>query len=215
MTNDDNVGEVSADRSSGRGRGARTAAAQTYPSRPVTFVVPFAPGGGTEFLARMLGQRLEQRLGKPFLIEHRPGAGGVTGAVAAARAAPDGHTILMAPSPVMAINVTLQEAALRSGRRLRAARAGGPEPLCPGGQPVAAGAFGGRPRQAGQAQPTRTPRPEQACPIIYSRNCSSAATGTEIAHVPYRGLGAGAHRRCRRPRRADVLRPAAGAEPDP
>ena len=85
------------------------AAAQTYPSRPVTFVVPFAPGGGTEFLARMLGQRLEQRLGKPFLIEHRPGAGGVTGAIAAARATPDGHTILMAPSPVMAINVTLHK----------------------------------------------------------------------------------------------------------
>ena len=91
------------------GAALEPAAAQTYPSRPVTFVVPFAPGGGTEFLARMLGQRLEQRLGKPFLIEHRPGAGGVTGAIAAARATPDGHTILMAPSPVMAINVTLHK----------------------------------------------------------------------------------------------------------
>jgi tripartite-type tricarboxylate transporter receptor subunit TctC len=85
------------------------AATQTYPSRPVTFVVPFAPGGGTEFLARMLGQRLEQRLGKPFVIDNRPGGGGVTGAVAVARAAPDGHTILMAPAPVMAINVTLHK----------------------------------------------------------------------------------------------------------
>jgi tripartite-type tricarboxylate transporter receptor subunit TctC len=83
--------------------------AQTYPTRPVTFVVPFAPGGGTEFLARMLGQTLEQRLGKPFVIENRPGAGGVTGALSVARAAPDGYTIMMAPAPVMAINVTLHK----------------------------------------------------------------------------------------------------------
>jgi len=88
---------------------AEPAGAQGYPTRPVTFVVPFAPGGGTELLARLLGQRLEQRLGKPFVIDNRPGGGGVTGAVAVARAAPDGHTILMAPAPVMAINVTLHK----------------------------------------------------------------------------------------------------------
>jgi tripartite-type tricarboxylate transporter receptor subunit TctC len=86
---------------------AACAGAQTYPTRPVTFVVPFAPGGGTEFLARLLGQRLEQRLGKPFVIENRPGGGGVTGAVSVARSAPDGYTLLMAPAPVMAINVSL------------------------------------------------------------------------------------------------------------
>jgi tripartite-type tricarboxylate transporter receptor subunit TctC len=85
------------------------AQAQTYPTRPVTFVVPFAPGGGTEFLARLLGQRLEQRLGKPFVIENRPGGGGVTGAVSVARAAPDGYTLLMAPAPVMAINISLHK----------------------------------------------------------------------------------------------------------
>jgi tripartite-type tricarboxylate transporter receptor subunit TctC len=75
--------------------------AEPYPTRPVTFVVPFAPGGGTEFLARMLGQRLEHRLGKPFVR--------VIGALSVARAAPDGYTILMAPSPVMAINVALHK----------------------------------------------------------------------------------------------------------
>ena len=88
---------------------AACAGAQTYPTRPVTFVVPFAPGGGTEFLARLLGQRLEQRLGKPFVIENRPGGGGVTGAVSVARSAPDGYTLLMAPAPVMAINVSLHK----------------------------------------------------------------------------------------------------------
>ena len=87
----------------------RVCQSQSYPTRPVSFVVPFAAGGGTEFLARLLGQRLEQRLGKPFVIENRPGGGGVTGAVSVARAAPDGHTILMAPAPVMAINVSLHK----------------------------------------------------------------------------------------------------------
>src|SRR5262249_7811476 len=85
------------------------ASAQTYPTRPVTFVVPFAPGGGTEFLARLLGQRLEQRLGQPVGMGNWAGGGGGDRGASLARAAPDGYTILMAPSPVMAINVALHK----------------------------------------------------------------------------------------------------------
>jgi tripartite-type tricarboxylate transporter receptor subunit TctC len=81
--------------------------AQDYPNRPVTIVVPFAAGGGTDLLARMVAQKLEQRLGKPFLIENRPGAGSTTGANVAAKAAPDGYTLLMAPSPTMAVSVSI------------------------------------------------------------------------------------------------------------
>jgi tripartite-type tricarboxylate transporter receptor subunit TctC len=76
-----------------------------YPTRPVMFVVPYAPGGGTETMARLLGRRLEQRLGKPFVIENRPGAGTSIGASFVAKSPPDGHTILLATSTTMAINV--------------------------------------------------------------------------------------------------------------
>ena len=74
--------------------GAR-ATAEPYPTHAVTFIVPFTAGGSTEFLARLLGQRLEQRLGKPFVIENRPGGGAVVGTDAVAKAEPDGYTLLM------------------------------------------------------------------------------------------------------------------------
>jgi tripartite-type tricarboxylate transporter receptor subunit TctC len=90
---------------------------QDYPARPVTFVVPFAPGGVTSLFARLLSQRLEQRLGRPFIVENRPGGGGVTAAAAVAQAAPDGHTIMMASSTVLAINVTLRKSLPYDPRR--------------------------------------------------------------------------------------------------
>jgi tripartite-type tricarboxylate transporter receptor subunit TctC len=81
--------------------------AQDYPTRTVTIVNPFAAGGGTDLLARMLAQKLEQRFGKSFVIENKTGAGSIIAAVAAQKAEPDGHTLLMAPSPTMAVNVSL------------------------------------------------------------------------------------------------------------
>jgi tripartite-type tricarboxylate transporter receptor subunit TctC len=81
--------------------------AQDYPSRPLTMVVPFTPGAATDFLARMLGKELEERLGKPVVVENRPGAGTNIGTHSVAKAAPDGYTLLMATSTPMAINVSL------------------------------------------------------------------------------------------------------------
>jgi tripartite-type tricarboxylate transporter receptor subunit TctC len=81
--------------------------AQDYPTRSVTIVVPFTPAGSTDIVARMLAQKLEQRLGKSFVVENRPGAGTIIAASAVAKAAPDGYVLLMAPSSTMATNVTL------------------------------------------------------------------------------------------------------------
>jgi tripartite-type tricarboxylate transporter receptor subunit TctC len=80
---------------------------QLYPTRPVTIVVPTGPGGSMEMVARLLTPKLEQRFGKPFVIENRPGAGTNIGAAAVARSAPDGHTLLMATSSTMAINTSI------------------------------------------------------------------------------------------------------------
>lgn len=82
-------------------------AAQNYPTRPVTIIVPYAAGGGTDLLARMIGQNLEQRLSKSFVVENRPGGGTVIATLAVAKASPDGYTLLMGTSTPLAINVTL------------------------------------------------------------------------------------------------------------
>jgi tripartite-type tricarboxylate transporter receptor subunit TctC len=83
-----------------------TANSESYPDHQVTFVVPFAPAGGTDVLARLLAAKLEQALGQPFVVENRPGAGTVIATNFVAKSAPDGYTIMMDVSS-LAIDVTL------------------------------------------------------------------------------------------------------------
>jgi tripartite-type tricarboxylate transporter receptor subunit TctC len=83
------------------------AVAQSYPTRPVTIILPYAAGGNTDAIARTLASRLEQRMGQPFIIEQRLGAASVIGATHVARSAPDGYTILIGTSTTMAINASV------------------------------------------------------------------------------------------------------------
>jgi tripartite-type tricarboxylate transporter receptor subunit TctC len=85
---------------------ARAQDAEDYPNHPVSFIVPFAAAGGSDILARMLSQKLEQRLGKPFAVENRPGAGTVIATNFIAKSPPDGYTISMTVSS-LAIDATL------------------------------------------------------------------------------------------------------------
>jgi tripartite-type tricarboxylate transporter receptor subunit TctC len=87
---------------------ARIARAQTYPTQPVRVIVPFAPAGSGDILARLIGQWLSERLGQPFVIENRPGAAGNIGTEAVVRAPADGYTLLLVGG-WNAINATLYE----------------------------------------------------------------------------------------------------------
>jgi tripartite-type tricarboxylate transporter receptor subunit TctC len=87
---------------------SKVANAQTYPTKPLRFIVAFAAGGANDIVARLIGQWLSERLGQPLIIENRPGAGSNIGTDVVARAPPDGYMLLMVGAP-NAINATLYE----------------------------------------------------------------------------------------------------------
>src|SRR5580693_5554435 len=86
---------------------AGPAAAQTYPTRPVTLIVPFPAGGGVDAVARIVAEKLGSGLGQQVIIDNRGGVAGVIGMRVAAKAAPDGYTIVMAHTGITSINPTL------------------------------------------------------------------------------------------------------------
>jgi tripartite-type tricarboxylate transporter receptor subunit TctC len=88
---------------------APVSAAEEYPVRPVTILVPYAPGGGTDILARTFGQALSEQFRQSFPVDNRPGAGTLLAANAAAKANPDGYTLFMGTSTPLAINATLHK----------------------------------------------------------------------------------------------------------
>src|SRR5262249_32338557 len=73
-------------------------AAENYPTRPTRRIVPYPPGGGTDIVGRIVGEKLGASLGQPIVVDNRGGAAGVVGTGVAARAVPDGHTLLLVPS---------------------------------------------------------------------------------------------------------------------
>lgn len=81
--------------------------AQNYPSKPVRFISPYAPGGGTDIMARTLAQKLSAATGQQFIVENRAGGGGIVGTEAVARSAPDGYTILLGSKGPLTVNPAL------------------------------------------------------------------------------------------------------------
>jgi tripartite-type tricarboxylate transporter receptor subunit TctC len=85
------------------------ATAQTWPNKPVRVIVTFSPGGSSDIVARLIGAPLQAELGQPVIIDNKPGAGGTIGAQEAARAAPDGYTLLLSNSAPISISPAMQE----------------------------------------------------------------------------------------------------------
>jgi hypothetical protein len=116
---------------------SRIAIADTYPTRPVHIIVGFAVGGPNDICARLIGQWLSERLGQPFVIENRPGAGSNLATEVVVRAAPDGYTLLLV-NPANAVNSTLYEK-LRFHPRYRTCRGHLASAQRPGGQSIISG----------------------------------------------------------------------------
>lgn len=165
-----------------------TAAAQpaladsAYPSRAITMVVPFAPGGGTDILARLVAQKLSEKWGRSIVVENRPGASGITGSTAVGRAEPDGYTLLMTASGA----ITSQNAATLAPVTLAAA----PPYLLVLHPAVPAGSLT-------ELIAHLKTKPGE---INYGSSGVGAAShlsaelfqkmsGTKMTHVPYRGVG--------------------------
>ena len=166
-------------------------AADAYPTRPLRFVVPFPPGGGTDILARLVGGKLSDRLGFQVVVDNRPGAGTNIGMEIAARAPADGHTLLMA-SVGLAANPSLY-----ANMRFDPAR---------DLMPVSMVAIAPTILVVHPAVPAKTPadliallkaRPGQLNYGSFGAGSGShlaaelfkAAAGVEIAHIPYKGGG--------------------------
>jgi tripartite-type tricarboxylate transporter receptor subunit TctC len=170
---------------------SRIARAQTYPSRPVRVIVPFAAGGGTDITARLLGQWLSERLGQQFVIDNRPGGGGNIGTEAVVRALPDGYTLVLCGT-FNAINATLYDklnfvflrdiAPVASVMRypyVMVLNPSVPAKLVPEFIAYAKA----NPRKLNMASPGTGTGPHIAGELF------KMMTGVDMVHVPYRGAG--------------------------
>jgi tripartite-type tricarboxylate transporter receptor subunit TctC len=168
------------------------ALAQAWPTRPITMVVPYAAGGPVDTIGRIMGARLSEILGQQIVIENVGGAGGMTGAARVAKAAPDGYTLLLSGSAVLAINQTLYKkplynamtdfdhAALFSdSARVLIARSNFPANTFP--EFVAYAKAHHNTMQYGSAGAGSG---THVCAVLLN-----VAMDTKIVHVPYRGAG--------------------------
>ena len=199
----------------GLGFASPAAAADDYPNKPITLIVPFPAGGGVDVIGRIVAEKLAADLGQPVVIDNRGGAAGVIGTRVAARAAPDGYTLVMATSGSIAINPnlyanpgyqTLKDLAPDRAHLLDADRADGAS--------VGAGAIARRSDRLGQARARQAQhRHAAARHQRLSRRRAVQVDGRRRHH--HRHLSrhrAADHRSARRPRQARPQRAGAGDE---
>jgi len=164
-----------------------------WPSRPVTVIVPFASGGPSDIIGRLTAQHMQQALGRPFVVENRPGATGEIGARQVIRAAPDGHTLMHAPISTWAINVALRpnlgyDPVRELTRITQTVRT--PNVLVANPQAVPANDLAGLVEWLKRNGRTASyPSSGVGSSDHLTAEMFKQATGTEMQHVPYSGGG--------------------------
>ena len=163
---------------------------QKYPTKPIRFIVPFPPGGGTDILARVVGQKLTESMGQQVIVDNRPGAGGNLGAELATKASPDGHTILMV-SASYAVNAAVYKLTFDPLRDLAPVTQVATVPFVLVANPsLPANNFKellalvqARPGQLNYASSGNGSSPHLAGELL------TMMTNTKIVHIPYKGGG--------------------------
>ena len=168
-----------------------SAADTQYPAKPIRLIVPFAPGGSSDALGRLVGQKLGQRLGQPVIIENKPGAGTTIGAAEAAKAPADGYTLLLAPAPFVISSLLYPGLPYDPVRDFRGVALLASSPLVitantslPASTPQELIALAkAKPGELTYGSPGNGSVPHLATELFKLR------TGTNLTHVPYKGAG--------------------------
>jgi tripartite-type tricarboxylate transporter receptor subunit TctC len=167
-----------------------SALAQAYPTKPVRLIVGYSPGGGNDLIARMVATHLHDRLGQPFVVENKPGAQSIVAAELVAKAAPDGYTLLVAPSGPMTVNPAVYPklpyapekdfapVSLLAEFPLLLA-VGAQQPVTTVRELV----------EYGRAHPSLANYASGATPFQLAAELFNQRTGSKFQHIPYRGSG--------------------------
>ena len=162
-----------------------------YPAKPIKLIVPFAPGGSSDALGRLVGQKLGQRLGQPIIIENKPGAGTTIGAAEVAKSPADGYTLLLAPAPFVISSLMYPNLPYDAARDFTGVALLASSPLVitanvalPVNTPQELIALAkSKPAELTYASPGNGSVPHLATELFKLR------TGTSLTHVPYKGAG--------------------------
>ena len=168
-----------------------SAFAQAWPNRPIRLVVGFAPGGGTDVMARSLGQALGEALGQPVVVDNKPGASGNIGAGEVVRAAPDGYTILLAPTSFQTVNPSLFKAPFDPAKDLTPLAAVGRSPMYIVARPTLDAKDAKDLVAMARKQPGRLSYASSGSgtPPHLAGELFKQQAGISAVHVPYRGSG--------------------------
>ncbi len=170
---------------------AATAAAQPYPNKPIRLVVPFAPGGASDVLARLVGQKLSERLGQPVVVENKPGAATTVGAADVAKAPADGYTLMLAPAPFVIAPLMYQKLPYDAVKDFTGVALLASSPLILTAHPSVGASTPqelvalakAKPGTIMYGSPGNGSVPHLATELFKLR------TGTDFTHVPYKGGG--------------------------